>query len=171
MRLTTVHGAAPHEVVALNAIDPAVRRGAFSAVLTAVQNIALPFRLARRGMRTDHAHRLLEQAGWASGHRAASLSGGQQQRAANPEAVFADEPTGALDSRNGCQVLALPRKLVDDDGRTVVMATHDPVAAAFADRVTFLADGRISGHLDDPAARVVADLMTTLEETTPKQVD
>ncbi len=240
MRLTKVHGAAPHEVVALNAIDLAFRRGTFSAVmgpsgsgkttllqcaagldrptdgavflgdtdisalserkltslrrdrigfvfqsfnlmatLTAVQNVSLPLRLARRGVRADRARQLLEQVGMGdrTGHRPASLSGGQQQRVAiaralagNPEVVFADEPTGALDSRNGRQVLELLRKLVDDDGQTVVMVTHDPVAAAFADRVTFLADGRISGHLDNPTARVVADLMTTLEETVPKEV-
>ncbi|MGW7531774.1 ABC transporter ATP-binding protein [Amycolatopsis sp. NPDC054798] len=240
VRLTKVHGTAPHEVVALNAIDLTFRRGTFSAVmgpsgsgkttllqcaagldrptdgavflgdteisalserkltalrrdrigfvfqsfnlvaaLTAVQNVALPLRLARRRVEADRAHRLLEQFGLGdrTGDRPASLSGGQQQRVAiaralagDPEVVFADEPTGALDSRNGRQVLELLRKLVDDDGQTVVMVTHDPVAAAFADRVTFLADGRISGHLDDPTAPLVADLMTALEETAPKEV-
>ena len=91
-------------------------------------------------------------------HRPSQLSGGQQQRVAiaralvtRPEVVFADEPTGALDTRTGRGVLALLRELVDEDGHTVVMVTHDPVAAAYADRVILLADGRLAGTLDAPA--------------------
>ena len=97
-------------------------------------------------------------------HRPAQLSGGQQQRVAiaralvtRPEVVFADEPTGALDRRTGREVLALLRDVVDEDGRTVVMVTHDPVAAAQADRVILLADGRITGTLDAPSADHVAE--------------
>jgi putative ABC transport system ATP-binding protein len=96
-------------------------------------------------------------------HRPAQLSGGQQQRVAiaraliaRPEVVFADEPTGALDTRNGRAVLELLRSLVDDDGRTVVMVTHDPTTAAYADTVIFLADGRLAGALDGPSADDVA---------------
>jgi putative ABC transport system ATP-binding protein len=92
-------------------------------------------------------------------HRPAQLSGGQQQRVAiaralvtRPEVLFADEPTGALDSRTRPGVLALLRGLVDEDGRTVVMVTHDPAAAAHADRVILLADGRLFGTLDAPDA-------------------
>ncbi|WP_433260054.1 ABC transporter ATP-binding protein [Actinosynnema sp. CS-041913] len=140
--------------------------------LTAEQNVALPLRLA--GERTDPARLrgLLAGVGLAdrARHRPGELSGGQQQRVAiaralatGPEVLFADEPTGALDSRTGRQVLALLRSLVDDRGQTEVMVTHDPVAASFADRVTFLADGRASGHLDAPSARTVAARMTALE--------
>ena len=93
-------------------------------------------------------------------HRPSQLSGGQQQRVAiaralvtRPEVVFADEPTGALDTRTGRGVLALLRELVDEDGHTVVMVTHDPVAASHADRVILLADGRLAGTLDAPERR------------------
>ena len=99
----------------------------------------------------------------------AQLSGGQQQRVAiaralvtRPEVVFADEPTGALDTRTGRGVLALLRELVDDDGHTVVMVTHDPVAAAHADRVILLADGRLAGILDAPSADEVAEQLAHL---------
>ena len=97
------------------------------------------------------------------------LSGGQQQRVAiaralitRPEVLFADEPTGALDSRTGLSVLALLRELVDEDGRTVVMVTHDPVAAAHADRVVLLADGRLAGTLEAPDADDVAERLAHL---------
>jgi putative ABC transport system ATP-binding protein len=105
-----------------------------------------------------------------AGHRPAQLSGGQQQRVAiaralvtRPEVVFADEPTGALDSRTGREVLGLLRQVVDGLGQTVVMVTHDPVAASYADRVLFLADGRFVGELTDPTAGRVAERMTHLE--------
>ena len=103
------------------------------------------------------------------GHRPAQLSGGQQQRVAiaralitRPEVVFADEPTGALDRRTGREVLALLREVVDADGHTVVMVTHDPVAAAHADQVILLADGRIAGMLDAPDADEVAEQLAHL---------
>jgi len=102
-------------------------------------------------------------------HRPSQLSGGQQQRVAiaralvtRPEVVFADEPTGALDTRTGRGVLALLREVVDSDGHTVVMVTHDPVAAAHADRVVLLADGRIAGMLHAPSADEVAEQLAHL---------
>src|SRR5262249_59357024 len=102
-------------------------------------------------------------------HRPAQLSGGQQQRVAiaralvtRPEVVFADEPTGALDTRTGRDVLALLREVVDQDGHTVVMVTHDPVAAAYADRVMLLADGRVAGTLDAPSVGEAAGRLAGL---------
>ena len=79
-----------------------------------------------------------------------------------PEVVFADEPTGALDTRTGHEVLALLREIVDNDGRTVVMVTHDPTAAAWADQVVLLADGRLAGTLDGPSADEVAERLAHL---------
>ena len=102
-------------------------------------------------------------------HRPSQLSGGQQQRVAiaralvtRPEVVFADEPTGALDTHTGRGVLALLREVVDEDGHTVVMVTHDPVAAAHADRVILLADGRLAGTLEAPSADEVAEQLAHL---------
>ena len=101
--------------------------------------------------------------------RPSQLSGGQQQRVAiaralitRPEVVFADEPTGALDTQNGRGVLALLREVVDQDGHTVVMVTHDPVAAAYADRVMLLADGRVAGTLEAPSVDQVAEHLAHL---------
>src|SRR5262249_62320908 len=101
--------------------------------------------------------------------RPSQLSGGQQQRVAiaralvtRPDVVFADEPTGALDSRTGREVLALLRGVVDEDGRTVVMVTHDPVAAAHADQGIVLAAGRVAGTLDAPRADEVAEQLAHL---------
>jgi putative ABC transport system ATP-binding protein len=142
------------------------------ASLTAVQNITLPLRLA--GARPDPAWlgQVLDQVGLTSraGHRPGQLSGGQQQRVAiaralvtRPEVVFADEPTGALDTRSGREVLGLLRQVVDGLGQTVVLVTHDPVAAASADRVLFLADGRLVGELTGPTAERIAERMTRLE--------
>jgi putative ABC transport system ATP-binding protein len=145
------------------------------ASLTAVQNITLPLRLA--GARPDPAwlRQILDRVGLTSraGHRPAQLSGGQQQRVAiaralvtRPEVVFADEPTGALDTRSGREVLGLLRQVVDGLGQTVVMVTHDPVAASYADRVLFLADGRFVGELTGPTAERIAERMTRLEPGT-----
>ncbi len=99
-------------------------------------------------------------------HRPSELSGGQQQRvacaralASRPEIIFADEPTGNLDSRAGAEVLAFLRRSVDTLGQTIVMVTHDPVAASYADRVVFLADGRIVDELLGPSADSVLDRM------------
>ena len=102
-------------------------------------------------------------------HRPAQLSGGQQQRVAiaralvgEPDVIFADEPTGALDSRSGRSVLELLRRTIDEGGRTLVMVTHDPSAAAWADRVVFMADGRLAGELTAPTAEQVAERLTGL---------
>ncbi|MEV5814093.1 ABC transporter ATP-binding protein [Streptomyces mutabilis] len=140
--------------------------------LTAAQNVALPLRLAGRRPSRLRVREALAQVGLAdrARHRPAELSGGQQQRVAlaralitRPEVLFADEPTGALDSRTGREVLALLRGMVDREGQTVVMVTHDPVAAARADRVVFLVDGRPAGELTGADADAIATRMTRLE--------
>jgi putative ABC transport system ATP-binding protein len=140
--------------------------------LTAELNVALPLRLAGRRPPRRQVRDVLASVGLAdrAGHRPAELSGGQQQRVAiaralitRPEIVFADEPTGMLDSASGREVLSLLRDLVDKQGQTVVMVTHDPVAAAYADRVVFLADGQVAGELAGPTAQSVAARMTDLE--------
>jgi putative ABC transport system ATP-binding protein len=141
--------------------------------LTAEQNVALHSRLAGRRLRRGVVTEALAAVGLAdrAGHRPAQLSGGQQQRVAiaralvgEPELLFADEPTGALDLRAGREVLALLRDTVDSGGRTLVMVTHDPSAAAWADRVVFMADGRLAGELISPTAEQVAERMTGLGE-------
>jgi putative ABC transport system ATP-binding protein len=141
--------------------------------LTAEQNVGLPLRLA--GQRVDRARvrTLLERVGLTdrAGHLPATLSGGQQQRVAiaralvaDPAVVLADEPTGALDSGTAHEVLALLRECVSTLGQTVVMVTHDPVAAAYADRAVFLVDGRVAGTMDRPTADAVAGQMAHLDE-------
>ena len=139
--------------------------------LTVAQNIGLPLRLDRRRVRRSTVREVAARVGLEQRlrHRPSQLSGGQQQRVAiaralvtAPEVVFADEPTGALDTQNGREVLALLREVVDQDGHTVVMVTHDPVAAARADRVILLADGRIAGTLDAPSADEVAEQLAHL---------
>ncbi|HET8758544.1 MAG TPA: ABC transporter ATP-binding protein [Solirubrobacteraceae bacterium] len=139
--------------------------------LTVAQNIGLPLRLDRRRVRRADVREVAARVGLDDRlrHRPAQLSGGQQQRVAiaralvtRPEVIFADEPTGALDSRTGRDVLALLREVVDVDGHTVVMVTHDPVAAAQADRVLLLADGRLVGTLEAPGADDVADQLAHL---------
>ncbi|MFJ3225956.1 ABC transporter ATP-binding protein [Streptomyces sp. NPDC086783] len=140
--------------------------------LTAAQNVALPARLAGRRPSRGAVREALERVGLAgrAGHRPSQLSGGQQQRVAlaralitRPAVLFADEPTGALDTGAGREVLLLLRELVDREGQTTVMVTHDPVAAAYADRVVFLVDGRVSGELSAPSAGDVAARLTRLE--------
>jgi putative ABC transport system ATP-binding protein len=139
--------------------------------LTAEQNVALPLRLDGRRPTARVVREALARVGLAdrARHRPAELSGGQQQRVAiaralvtRPQVVFADEPTGALDRRSGRAVLDLLREAVDGFGQTLVMVTHDPVAAARADRVVFLADGRLVGELDRPTVEQVAQYMTRL---------
>jgi putative ABC transport system ATP-binding protein len=140
--------------------------------LTAAQNVELPLRLAGRRPEPMAIEAALSAVGLAdrAGHRPSELSGGQQQRVAiaralvtGPRVVFADEPTGALDTGTSREVLRLLRALVAERGQTIIMVTHDPVAAAGADRVVFLADGRIAGTLDHPTAEGVAARMTRLE--------
>ena len=139
--------------------------------LTVTQNIGLPLRLDGRRPRRAEEREVAARVGLDTRlrHRPSQLSGGQQQRVAiaralitRPEVVFADEPTGALDTRTGREVLALLREVVDADGHTVVMVTHDPVAAAHADQVILLADGRIAGMLDAPDADEVAEQLAHL---------
>ncbi|MET9495882.1 ABC transporter ATP-binding protein [Streptomyces sp. NPDC006552] len=138
--------------------------------LTAEQNVGLPLRLAGRRPRRAEVLRVLAEVGLRerAGHRPGELSGGQQQRVAlaralvtQPEVLFGDEPTGALDSATSREVLTLLRAMVDR-GQTVIMVTHDPVAASCADQVLFLADGRVQGALDAPTAERVAHRMTAL---------
>ncbi|WP_405820666.1 ABC transporter ATP-binding protein [Streptomyces sp. NBC_01390] len=144
--------------------------------LTAEQNVALPLRLAGRRPAKSRIREVLTQVGLAdrARHRPPELSGGQQQRVAlaralitRPEVLFADEPTGALDSRTGHEVLRLLRAMVDTDGRTVVMVTHDPVAASYADRVVLLVDGRVHDEVAAPSAQTVAARLATLETARP----
>jgi len=139
--------------------------------LTVAQNIGLPLRLDGHRPRRSAVREVAARVGLDKRlrHRPSELSGGQQQRVAiaralvtRPEVVFADEPTGALDTRTGHEVLALLREIVDEDGRTVVMVTHDPAAAAWADRVILLADGRLAGTLDRPSADEVAERLAHL---------
>jgi putative ABC transport system ATP-binding protein len=147
--------------------------------LTALENITLPMDLAGRPRRSGHAGRRPDQA-WLDqvvdtiglrdrlGHRPSELSGGQQQRVAvgralagRPEIIFADEPTGNLDSRSGGDILDFMRRAVRELGQTIVMVTHDPGAASYADRVIFLADGQIVDEIQQPSAEAVLDRMKT----------
>jgi putative ABC transport system ATP-binding protein len=139
--------------------------------LTVAQNIGLPLRLDGHRPRRSEVREVAARVGLQERlhHHPSQLSGGQQQRVAiaralvtRPEVVFADEPTGALDTRTGRGVLALLRELVDADSHTVVMVTHDPAAATYADRVILLADGRIAGTLDDASADEVAERLAHL---------
>ncbi|MFE0177747.1 ABC transporter ATP-binding protein [Streptomyces sp. NPDC059002] len=139
--------------------------------LTVEQNVVLPMRLA--GHRPDRrkAAEMLTRVGLGdkARRRPGQLSGGQQQRVAiaralvtEPDVIFADEPTGALDTTTATEILGLLRSAVDGMGATVVMVTHDPAAAAYADRVLFLADGSIVDRLDRASAQQIAARMTTL---------
>jgi putative ABC transport system ATP-binding protein len=139
--------------------------------LTAAENIVLPMRIAGRKPDALWVKAIVETVGLADrlDHKPSELSGGQQQRvaaaralASRPQVVFADEPTGALDSRSGAELLGFLRGAVRDMGQTVVMVTHDPVAASYADRVLFLADGRIVDEMTDPTADAVFDYMKHL---------
>ncbi|MFD6292893.1 ABC transporter ATP-binding protein [Streptomyces sp. NPDC060205] len=136
--------------------------------LTALENITLPMDIAGRKPNKDWVDMVVETVGLSGRlkHRPNQLSGGQQQRVAvaralagKPDIMFADEPTGNLDSRSGAEVLGFLRNSVQQLGQTVVMVTHDPVAAAHAGRVIFLADGRIVDELYDPTAGTVLDRM------------
>jgi putative ABC transport system ATP-binding protein len=141
--------------------------------LTAAENIALPARLA--GTRPERAwfDEVVATVGLGDrlDHRPSELSGGQQQRvavaralAAQPQIIFADEPTGNLDSRSGGEILGFLRRAVDELGQTIVMVTHDPIAASHADTALFLADGRIVDRLDAPTPPAVLDRIKTLEK-------
>ncbi|MEV4329933.1 ABC transporter ATP-binding protein [Streptomyces sp. NPDC049597] len=140
--------------------------------LTAQENITLPMDIAGRRPDKEWVQRVIEMVGLRDrlGHRPAQLSGGQQQRvavaralASRPEIIFGDEPTGNLDSRSGAEVLGFLRNSVRELGQTVVMVTHDPVAASYADRVIFLADGRIVDEMPSPSADGVLDRMKAFD--------
>lgn len=140
--------------------------------LTTLENMTLPLRLAGRQPDADWLDTVVTTVGLGDrlAHRPGELSGGQQQRVAvarallsRPEIVFADEPTGNLDSRSGEQVLGFLGDSVRELGQTVVMVTHDPIAAAHADRVVFLADGRLVDELQRPTADMVLDRMLAFE--------
>jgi putative ABC transport system ATP-binding protein len=140
--------------------------------LTAAENITLPLDIA--GTNPDRAWfvQVVDTIGLRPrlSHRPSELSGGQQQRVAGaralvskPEIVYADEPTGNLDSRSGVELLTFLRDAVKEHGQTIVMVTHDPNAASFADRVVFLADGRVVDEMEAPTAERVLDHMKSLE--------
>ncbi len=141
--------------------------------LTAEENIKLPMAIAGRPVDREWYDGVIATVGIADRlrHKPSELSGGQQQRvavaralASRPRIVFADEPTGNLDSRSGAEVLELLRRSVDDHAQTIVMVTHDPVAAAYTDRVVFLADGRVVDELRDPTREQVLDVMNRMAE-------
>jgi putative ABC transport system ATP-binding protein len=141
------------------------------ATLTAAENIELPLAIAGRKADPTWYDRVIDAVGLRSRltHRPAELSGGQQQRVAGaralitrPTVIFADEPTGNLDSRSGAEILGFMRRCVDEFGQTIVMVTHDPNAAAYADRVLFLADGRVVDEMLEPNAEKVLDYMKQL---------
>lgn len=139
--------------------------------LTALENITLPLDIARRSVDRAHLDLVVETLGLTDrlNHKPSELSGGQQQRVAcaralvaRPAVVFADEPTGNLDSSSAAEVLGFLRRSVDDLGQSVVMVTHDATSAGYAHRVLFLADGRLVGELRDPTAETVLAALTAL---------
>jgi putative ABC transport system ATP-binding protein len=140
--------------------------------LTAAENITLPIDIAGREVDRPWLSTVVDTIGLRDRltHLPAELSGGQQQRvaaaralASKPEIVFADEPTGNLDSKSTQELLMFLRDAVDQHGQTIVMVTHDPIAASYADRIVFLADGRIVDEMREPTAERVLDRMKSLE--------
>jgi putative ABC transport system ATP-binding protein len=140
--------------------------------LTALENITLPMDIAGRKPDREWLNTVIDTVGLRDrlGHKPSELSGGQQQRvacaralASRPSIIFADEPTGNLDSRSGTEVLGLLRRSVREMGQTIVMVTHDPAAASYADRVVFLSDGRVVDELRDPTQSVVFERMAKLD--------
>jgi putative ABC transport system ATP-binding protein len=141
--------------------------------ITAAENIHLPLLLAGRKGDQAWISTIIEATGIGDRlqHRPDEMSGGQQQRvavaralASRPEIVFADEPTGNLDSRAGAEVLTFMRRAVDEMGQTIVIVTHDPIAASYADRIVFLADGRIVDEMHQPTADRVLERMKRFGE-------
>ena len=140
--------------------------------LTALENIRLPLDLAGRDPDKAWVDKVVDTVGLRDRlhHRPAELSGGQQQRvaaaralASHPEIVFADEPTGNLDSRRGAEILAFMQQAVREFAQTIVMVTHDPIAASYSDRVVFLADGLIVDQISGPTVETVLDRIKSLE--------
>ena len=141
--------------------------------LSALENLTLPLALAGARPDRDWLDTVIDTVDLRDrlAHRPAELSGGQQQRVAvarallsRPRIVFADEPTGNLDSHSSAEILAFLRRAVDELGQTIVMVTHDPIAAGYADRVVFLADGRVVGQLEAPTPQTVLDAIKSLGE-------
>ena len=139
--------------------------------LTAAENITLPLALAGKKPDPEWFETVIDVVGLRDrlNHRPAELSGGQQQRVAaaralvsRPEIIFADEPTGNLDSKAGGELLAFMRRAVDGFGQTIVMVTHDPVAASYADRIVFLADGQVVDEMFEPTTERAIDHMKQL---------
>ena len=134
--------------------------------LTARENITLPLDLGRTKPDTGFLDEVIQAVGLGDrlSHKPSELSGGQQQRvavaralASRPDVIFADEPTGNLDSQTGAEILDFMRRAVDEFGQTIVMVTHDAVAAAYADRVLFLADGKIVSELMEPTTDLILE--------------
>jgi putative ABC transport system ATP-binding protein len=141
--------------------------------LTAIENIVLPERLAKTKVDKSWLETVIAKVHLEDrlSHTPAQLSGGQQQRVAvaralvgRPEIIFADEPTGNLDSKAGAVILQFLRRAVDEFGQTIVMVSHDPVAASYADRIVFLADGRIADEMINPTAPAILDHLKALSE-------
>jgi len=139
--------------------------------LSAIENITLPMDLGSRTPDAAWLDRVVTTVGLGDrlSHRPSELSGGQQQRvavaralASQPQIIFADEPTGNVDSRTGGEILSFMRTAVDELGQTIVIVTHDPGAAGYADRVLFLADGQVRDEMMDPTAALVLDKMKSL---------
>jgi putative ABC transport system ATP-binding protein len=146
--------------------------------LTALENVLLPLRLARREINQDWLTQVVTTIGIGDRlrHRPAELSGGEQQRVAiaralvaRPAVVFADEPTGNLDSRASAEVLSLLQEVAVQGGAAVIMVTHDPASAAYGDHVVFLADGRVVDELLHPTAEGVLERLRCLESTPARQ--
>jgi len=146
--------------------------------LNALENITLPLDLAGKTPDRAWLNQVIDTVGLADrlNHLPSELSGGQQQRvacaramAARPDVIFADEPTGNLDSRASGEILEFLRRSVDDAGQTIIIVTHDPVSAAFADRALFLADGRIVDDLAAPTADAVLDRMRRFDVPAHRQ--
>lgn len=140
--------------------------------LTAKENIILPASIAGRTTDQGWFDQVIEILGIGDrlGHRPSEMSGGQQQRvaaaralASRPEIIFGDEPSGNLDSKSGAELLGFMRQAVDEHGQTIVMVTHDATSASYADRIVFLADGKIVDEMLEPTAEKVLDRIKTLE--------
>ena len=141
--------------------------------LTAYENIVLPLTLGKKKGDETWINRVIDTINLRDRltHRPSELSGGQQQRvaiaralASQPDIIFADEPTGNLDSKTGTEVLTFMRRAVSDLGQTIVMVTHDATAASYADRIVFLADGKVAGEMFQPTAQKVLDYLKHLGE-------
>ena len=141
-------------------------------MLTAEQNILLPSQIAKRKVDRERLDHIVDVVGLRDRltHLPAKLSGGQQQRVAvarallnTPEVVYADEPTGNLDSRSGAEILAFLRDSAKEMKQTIVMVTHDPIAASYADRVVFLRDGRLVDEVSSPTPEIVSEHLLKLE--------